>query len=337
MGACVGCLLGWPARADSIWNALASKHEMRELLRGGPLRQPDRFERLDGAAAIARFVDELLDGTFPAPVVFKPNRNALGNGVVFIERNPNGTWTLTMAYNPASDRLLAFPETEAALRALRNRGARVIATDAQANTARVLLPADAASARPLLRDALEAILDAADSWGEKRAIVETMMPVFRYQGRAYETRHFFQGNLTTRAFRLIRYDDAAKGEEGWYARLGSSGYFSNYTGRAEAYTLDATHLFDPLYEAFRIPAGRHEEFEQFVGRLVRDAFVHASTRLDAQGIRIEGEIRGQFDLMWLPPEPGGNGFPVPVSIETWFHRPPLPKGAPCERRLEHAA
>ena len=80
---------------------------------------------------------------------------------------------------------------------------------------------------------------------------ERKVEAVKYRGRAYETRHMIDGNLTEGNIRLVKSEPGAPGVR-WFARVGSSGYFSNFTGRNSAYELEEPEMYNPLFEIFKI-------------------------------------------------------------------------------------
>src|SRR5262249_40896008 len=113
-----------------LFDALKAKHPMRNLLHGGPIKQPDSFVAfkqdeealsrmrekygyegvedascpeyfadLSGLYDFRVFTDQLLTGKIAFPVTYKPNQGARGIRIFFIEKVSGGGILITMAYD----------------------------------------------------------------------------------------------------------------------------------------------------------------------------------------------------------------------------------------------
>jgi len=317
---------------------------MRKVLEGGPIRQPEFFVALQREEALLRrlearygrhavrddsvpllFADprdvrefrplirEVISGAVGLPLVWKPNLGAFGRGVLFLERNPEGDFVLTITSIPGTP---LFTQTEAMKRFFVRAGLSwALREDPDQDLLQIVLP----SSRPDLEDllywtwAILSTLEGADRGRYDAGMMEAVMPVIRYQGKAYETRHRFTGSLSTGPVTLIK--ERTQDHRGSFARLGSSAYFSNWTVRRSADELLWPHLYQPLYELLGIPAEAQARFAAHVDGLVQAEFQYLVQRLHVAGIHADVPVHGSFDLMWLPPDPTSGGFPIPALIE----------------------
>ena len=151
-------------------------------------------------------------------------------------------------------------------------------------------------------------------------LVEAAMRAFlKFQGRAYETRHQWDGNLLTGD---VVFDKDSGSDDGWFARMGSSEYFSNWTGRQgrpnsrDGSSLEA-NVYARLYDTLGMAPARRAEFSAYVDQLIIAEFQYVVARLHASGIYADLTPHCQIDLMWLLPKKSGD-FPVPVIVEAKF-------------------
>ena len=333
---------------EQLLNALKRKFEIRSILRGGPIRQPDFFRAIERDSAtitrmksryknrtfddrsfmpifaasgdVVRFedlADLIVSGQVHAPLVFKPNGSAVGEGIFFIERDDKKL-VLTMS---ALDGFYSQSRTEIIERYLRAAGVKYN-RDQNKGIMQISLSLEK-HAQAILSN-IWALISRTEN--EKfgtydSGMVEGLIPAIRYNGMAYETRHPFQGNLLTGESSPIIIHDYEGGLGGWYGKLGSSSYFAKQIGRSGSSALPFERMFDPLFEQLNIDKKRRKEFQLYVEKFVRDEFMFLVQRLQQMGIRADYLVTGQFDLMWFPPEAGSNGFPIPVLIEAGITAP----------------
>ena len=147
-------------------------------------------------------------------------------------------------------------------------------------------------------------------------MVEKRENLIKANDRAYEVRTTVQGNLFSGNAVLMKktgYDDG----RGWFARIGSSGSFSNVTnrsGKKEILTGDA--LYGPLstYVDLKNPAIK-ERFEKYIDTKIRGEFKYLVRRLHAAGIYVDQTVNIEYDLMFTAPRKQG-AFPEPMLIES---------------------
>ncbi|MGQ0644466.1 MAG: methyltransferase domain-containing protein, partial [Elusimicrobiota bacterium] len=324
-----------------LMRALNGKYPARVLMAGGPIRQPDRFAAIkrDSAAHRVRGLTgrEVHDASYPEdfaepatvlninevaaavaadpasmlPLVFKPNAGAMGENVAFFTGSlENDSVRVTVA--DVEDMGTPLTDTTAIMEYLRGKN---LAQSLQTLSGQDILQFSVPRAQ--LPDVLPGLwrLLAANPWSGRydSGMIETVMPVQTYNGLAFETRHIVRGDLFSG-----NVNDLMK--EAWYARLGSSSFFSNKEGRSGAQGRRWPDMFQPLYEMFGVPDNRRTAFQAHVDKLIKEQFAYIAARLRMAGIRAETEVRTEFDLMWLLPQQDGE-FPVPVIIESSFHLP----------------
>ena len=351
---------GQAVERDKVYKVLRSKFEMRLLGEGGPIEQPTfyvgispetevvaRLAGTHGKAVENGSVNTALtgqhrtlpidgigknidDGTIQLPLVVKPNLGAHGNKIMFLER-VGDLVTITMAHS-SPDSFHKFEGTTQLISELKKMGITDVQVDEQHQLAKITFnPTKHRLSEVLIRAWKQLTTEEhfvkdwtgnAVSWGEyDGGMIESMMVPFKYQGRAYETRHKFDAAFDQGVTKLIKTkDDGAYWNletPGSFARLGSSPYFSNQTGRTstEKAILPSTEMYNPLFEEFKISGARRQEFVQYVDGLIRAQVAHYFERLRQSGIRLDEEMSGQIDLMWLPPD-SPNSFPKPVVIES---------------------
>ncbi|MFC1548485.1 protein kinase [Candidatus Omnitrophota bacterium] len=293
------------------------KYLLRRIFMGGPIAQPGFFGlcgRYD--SYLSPFLKEADTVDFRSEVegmissggkyslVFKPNEGALGDGVFFIGVMPDGNIRVVSSLLGRLKK-----DMEEAFRG--DRGVR-LDVDEKHDVIRVTIKpkhTDAVAAVTKIKDLVVTVKD--------EGMMETVMPVVRYGQRAYETRHTFIGNLSEEDCELTH--TGYKTHSGldlsnWFARIGSSAEFSNKTGRTNAIRREWLDMYDPLFEIFNIKEKDRGSFIEYVDDIVRQQFAYGVRRLKEAGINIDIEVKGQFDLMWLPPVKGE--FPRPVLIES---------------------
>ena len=337
-----------------LFDALKAKHPMRNLLQGGPIRQPDFFiafkqdkltlsrmrkkyaqeafedlscpEQFSSSSGLQDFqsvMDSILAGDIALPVIYKPNRSARGVGIFFLEKASGGRLLLTMAYDKSG--YWYGTETKAVSEYFSRIGVRAV-KNGNKGTMQITFNPKRANASEVLYD-IWTLISAnymTDQYGSYDAgTLETVIPAFKYHGKAFETRHRFGGNLLSDQVILKKMEK--RGEEAgpmesyfigpnqWFARLGNSAYFTN------DHDIRWPGMFQPMYEAFGIPKKSHQQFEAYISDLISAEFRYLTNRLKAGGVGIDTLIDGEFDLMWLPPEKDGNKLPIPVLIEASIH------------------
>jgi hypothetical protein len=323
-----------------LLDILRNKYILRNLLRGGPIRQPsvvksivpnsetlhrlknEQTGNVEDRTVDFRFVapgdsiladsvgEQIVSGTLPLPLVFKPNSTEFGEGqgVVFFERageHIKVTFPLTKSPNQ-------FEETKSILKFL---GKKQIPASLfpQSNVVSATLPGNGEIGQNIAEILkLSSACHYARRGTYDPGMIESMLNAIKHHGKAYETRHTFIGNLIDGTCEPQRYE--GNGIDAWYGRVGSSEYFSNMNGRPLARLLSPHEMFVPLYGAGGISDGQKMDFEHYIDALIRAEFRYVSERLKRAGLKIEGEVFGAFDLMWLPPTRVGE-FPIPWVVE----------------------
>jgi len=306
-----------PDVEEILWR-LNTKYDFKVLAEGGPIRSAAFFALAPDAEAFARLtasgraprayspilatsterfesvVRDIAEGRRPA-MVFKPDSLSIGKGVFFLERRAEGGLWVTFAADSANNQ-------EPAEEFLRLRGVQV---DVSNDTFRA-----AVEERHGIEETLAGLRErlSVESYRNSAlyypGMMEVVVPAIKVLGNAYETRHTVKGNLSGGDPRV------QSDPERVYGRVGSSSYFSNYTGRDRAYVLEPSVMFDPL----NITPTRRPAFVDHVDELLEREFLHFRNRLAGMGITGDMEVEMQFDLMWLEPETD-RGFPIPVLIE----------------------
>lgn len=140
-------------------------------------------------------------------------------------------------------------------------------------------------------------------------MMEEMMPLFRPGGRSYETRHFVTYESERNRAMISR-------TVAPFARIGSSGYFANVTGRGRSKELPGRQIYGPLHRSF-VPTSHRRAFVTYVDDLILREMTYAMARLRANGIVLPRTAHADIDLAWMPPEVDG-AFPIPVITEAFF-------------------
>ncbi|MGQ0645220.1 MAG: hypothetical protein ACT4O3_06980, partial [Elusimicrobiota bacterium] len=349
-------IMGRTLTLGELRRLFAGKYVFRVLLSGGPIMQPYMFAALKRDPAVLESVREkggFSDKSYPEvladparimdfqqvaeriasrptgflPLVFKPNQGRIGADIAFFEMTPDGKRVQVTLANAVEDGA-PVSNTRGIRRLLQSIGEPLEDHEGR-NVVRFSLDIK----RPDLTQILFGIWARLSSgrWGTgpyDSGMIETKMPFLTYGGKAYETRHQFYGRLSTGETDLVKVP-AHMGQGGWFARLGSSEYFSNWTGRESAQIIRWPDMYGPLYETLNmVDRESRIRFEAHIDRLIADEFSYLAERLRAAGIHHSMNVFGQFDLMWLPPEPG-QSFPVPVVVESsinWADHVPLNAG-----------
>src|SRR5205807_9941857 len=243
-----------------------------------------------------------------------PNDKELGQGIFTLNKTQQTKTPMTMYYHR---RLLWQPaETKKVIAYLKKRGMKI-----EINPSQHLLQTEVGPGEDIQKTLHDIWLQVSTAGRSAKppsydsGMMETLMPYVTYQGKAYETRHRFIGKLGSGDCILKKADEGRL--KGSFARIGSSRYFSNRTGRGKwARVLKWPNMYSPLYEIYSIPADLQREFEEKIDRLIELEYIYLTRRLKAAGIHLDATIEGQFDLIWLPPESEkGNPFPIPLIIE----------------------
>jgi len=334
---------------SQLFRILNHKYDSRNLLRGGPIRQPDFivFKRNQGLieqliqesgageindssylpdfanpADIKDFksiANEIASGKFPLPLVYKGNGGQQGEDTFFLTKNDAGDLVITMTYN--TNPLLNLKAAKAVKQYFEQSGkAKEIEENSKGKD---IIQFVIDSSRHDLSDILFqvwALVSTAHKYQYDSGMMESMVPAVKMGSGAYETRHAFSGNLRDGNYQKAEFEEADYYENwGTFARVGSSGFFSNLIGRSIfARRFEQDKMFVFLYQHFQIPPEAQERFKIYVDNLLEKEFQHLIKRLKAAGIKIDADIRGQFDLMWLEHVKTEEGFPVPVIIEAGF-------------------
>ncbi|GEM_PF-4814832 len=324
---------------EQLFNALEQKFEIRSILRGGPIRQPDFFSaiRRDEArirsmkrrykktfkdrsyrqefawpADVMEFselAEAIVSGQVKTPLVFKPNGGAVGQGIIFISRDAHGRLTLTMSYLEG----MFMPQSSERVEQYVSSLDLPLILDNKKGIMQIHLDPKKDHVSKILFNIWSLVSEGDDGIYDS-GMVESLIPAVRYNGKAYETRLVFEGNLETgESVPVI--DETGMSEGSWYGKIGGSSYFANAQGRENADWLPFKRMFNPLFQAFKIEGKKRREFQQYAERIIREEFAFLSKRLNDMGISANYYVRGYFDLVWLPPKDGSNGFPVPVLIE----------------------
>lgn len=262
----------------------------------------------------------------------KPNRNAHGKNIVFLERYGDLV-TITMAH-AGVDSFHKFEGTTRVINELKQMGISDVQIDGRQQITKATFNPAKHSVSEVLRRVWDTLATEEHfvsdgtrkgfSYGSYDAgMVESMLDPYRYKGRAYETRHKFNARFDQGVTSLVKTKDDGHSwnlqTPGSFARIGTSPYFSNQTGRssAEKMLLPAAEMYDPLFEEFKITGAQKEAFAQHIDGLVRAQVAHYFKRLGESGVRLDEKLSGQIDLMWLPPDKPG-GFPKPIIIEAYI-------------------
>jgi hypothetical protein len=263
----------------------------------------------NGAYTLRELADGLANGALDFPIVFKRNASGLGFGVVFFE--PIGKRHLKITAS-----LVQPIESAEWRKKLVDWGFKV---ESEKDIATLTLSKK--NSKNLIVDFLSFMMTM-DMMQFDAGMFERKIDTIKYKGRSYETRHMVSGNLANGEVRLAK-SEPNNPRVRWFARIGSSGYFSNFTERKSAAELEEPEMYRPLFEMFEISPERQLQFKKHVETLITREMQFMLERYKDGGINLPINISGAFDLMWLPPSEKG-GFPIPVIIEADFG-PSFPK------------
>jgi len=317
---------------------LRGKYLQRLLMREGPLIQPDNFflihpskehkddlKKLLGslhedqfnshfindqhALSLDSAVETLLaERRIKTPFVIKPNSGSTGVGIIFVDKKDED-YILSMRMPREGLNAIGAPLSFYYLRD--NTFQRL--TNETDNEFKVLIPA-----REMDKTLKELLLAAhvtkvpftiANRYQQtgdyNPVLVESNIPSWKFEGRAYETRHQVVGNLAARTVtEIIDY----------YGRAGSSNLFANQMearDNTKGLTLKRQEMYNPLLESFNL---NNAEFCQKLRMILTSAFSYYAQRLCDEGFRFDGKSELQIDLMWQQPQNEGE-YPQPAMTE----------------------
>ncbi len=325
-----------PIKVMDVLKFLNSKWGMRQLLKGGTIRQPewfmifkrdqDRFLQLPIGAKDGSYSQELtdtvdlsdfkdvahriVDGHISLPVIFKPNRSALGEKIFYIEKGQGRNLVITFSYTTSGQAPNEYQApvisyfSKLGIQPRFTEGEDIMQFDLDASKV------DAADILDGLWKMVTLDNEVYDTGG-----MESVFNTFKYYGKSYESRLTFRGNTSTGYFEPTPEDPYHN--NGWEqsTRVGSSSYFANFSGRSKAEVLNGPDMYRAVLIANQIDPKRWEAFEAYAYTLIEADFKLMVSRLRQAGISLDENIRGNFDLQWLPSEKPGE-FPVPVLIES---------------------
>ncbi len=332
---------------DNLIQTFSRKYEMRRLLDGGPMIQPEyvvfgkRFVngswqgpepfhiRLleeqpvlelipsGGSRTPRQLLDEIMSGARALPIVVKANSMSMGNGIFMIEKNQEGAFVITFAdyRSIASDDQLQRVKAHFSFRKV------PVLDKPSEEITQLVIDASREDAASRLREFWELFI------GENYGVAETLSPVLRYHGKALELRTRYQFTVGGDVV-LLKERDGDKNLSGWHSRVGSSSYFTFITGEAQTQKDYWPTIYAPLYEAAGISEGKKDGFSKQMDEQVKAEVRYLSQRLKAIGVPDGFELDGQIDLMWLPAS-GSEDYPRPVVIEAKLR----PVGAAINRMV----
>ncbi len=318
---------------SQLISIFSGKYETRNLLRGGPIAQPDFFVAFkeepklyqekeypkgslsgnhsvilpfaqpedvrDFKIVMAKILEE--NSAFPKKYIYKPNQDALGRDIFHLTKVSPTEIVLTMAF----DNISTIMPIENYFKIL---GLKGYVEDIKTFTVQITLNPKEVDVLDILYRLWKLISDSSDRYDA--GMIESAISAIKINGKAFETRHQFLGNLKTGYF------DFLKGR--WFSRIGSSAYFSNVgigARREAASTIQGLGLFQPLIDAGYLKESRLSEFRDYVDETLKAEFLYLFKRIKKVGIPWSERLDGSFDLdlMWLAPKNGE--FPKPVLIE----------------------
>ncbi|MDP3921239.1 MAG: Fic family protein [Candidatus Omnitrophota bacterium] len=339
---------------EELFGLLNGKYEVRNLLRSGPIAQPEWFIafRRDPAATahvkahgqskdftdrsyldayadpddikdfraiakeIARAVrqgDSAEENRYQLPLIFKPNNEELGRGILVLSFDEDGDVMMTMAQSDVfyfetrhTDRVRDYLEQSGVVKSIRepeDEGIVQFVIDRRQEDLAGILEG---VWQAIAADELWTLYDS--------GMLEPKLPFLTdVSGRSYETSFAFTGSLLGDSWEPIMSGEMRHYDT--FARIGSNEYLSNITGRVRFDTYPAAEMFEPLYQVVEIPESRRREFEDKTHALLREELNHLTARLRERGIEVDMNVNVRLDIRWLAPAPASGGFPVPVLIE----------------------
>lgn len=334
-----------------VYWQLRGKYCQRLMMQGGPFIQPEDFflvvppedhsERLEREVGplskrnhhlIPYFMNDahalnledaveniLSEKRMRFPIVIKPDSAALGEGIIFIEKNDALDYRVSMKMPDNGPLGRGVPYAVAFLwqqpferLSSEHDNLMVVGVPKQEihNLLSTLLSRAHVTKRPYK------LPDTPQIAGEYSTLfVESFISSWKYQGLAYETRHKVAGNLETGDIHKVSDD---------HARVGGSHLFANqWLARDETKgdTIGVDTMYEPLLCAYDLTPCR-EEFRRNVHDNLRAAFDHYAKQLRRAGFHFNGPSELQIDLMWTPPPCNGK-YPQAAMTECeWVHSNP---------------
>jgi hypothetical protein len=282
------------------------------------LSSPPEVGRPESRYILLRFIEDMTGGRIDYPVVYKPNFSGLGLGIIFFEPLAGDQLRITLSsfssdLDDAEWRFFLKKEGFSSVDKQDIYSMTVLRRKSRPIVERLLYKV--ATSHPVKYD---------------RGMFERMVDPIKFSGKAYETRHMVSGDLLSGRVELAKSDPNDRYVR-WFARLGSSGFFSNFSERAEAFELNEPEMYDPLFRRFNISSDDQRKFKIYVEDIITREMKYLMARYREGGISIDVDISGAFDLMWLPPSQDGE-FPVPIMIEAdmsiSFPKSRFPNGPP---------
>ncbi len=319
-----------------VMGFLLSKWGIRQILKGGKIKHPDWFivfkedqeelrERMIAASTFGPLLDDrdvrdfreiaqqIVSGNINLPVVYKPHFGSLGRRIFYIHKGEGSDLIITFAYTDSTG---VSPGTQRqVIGYFEGYGILPILDKDNQNIMQFVIDAANANAVDVLCGLwrLNSSVESRYDLGG----MESYIDAFKLKGMSYESRFIFRGNFQTGQF--IPTPNDPDQDASWIqdTRIGSSEFFSNNRGRPRSEALVGSNRYEAVLQKYDIDPSRWEEFQAYVYELIEHDFKLIVSRLNAVGIHLNMNVRGNFDLMWLPPEKRGE-FPVPVLIETHF-------------------
>ena len=342
--------------ADLFWDGFKGKAEMSTLANGGPIwvppfvifkredktrrkgdidslmgRDQGHYPYLIDESRLVKFEefvrDRVLSARGPLGYVYKPNSGNVGYNIFFLEKDTDGRVTLTMAWNGGRTIEKVYPRMRTMLG---DENARVYEDQ---DIAQFTLSGDMGKEEML--KAISSLWGMIAKGGDlyDPGMMQEMVPTIKYRQDkrefAYETRHFVRGAIRRIAPFITILEDrdepiTSAGDKGPFAKIGSSRYFANQSGRNRYYAheLKGDNIYNPLLAAYPYltePKAKRR-FKRYVDGLLTKEFDYLRRRLLKAGIVIDEDLVLEIDLQWLPPE-SYDSFPIPVVIESNFKTP----------------
>ncbi len=227
--------LDQPFPRDDFARSLCSKYGLRNVLRGGPIVQPAFFylvsAGVEDVEAARKRHDEsrFMDRSFPSAlvdpkdyrtvdyiaerfcaglmrqgIVFKPNFNANGSNIFFLELLESGSTLFTMS-NRRSWSGLESAIVQEYLRGVEN--VKFLSDQGQ-DIFQAIISSDCWSQARVVREIWRILsIFRANTVSFDPGLVEEVVPLFRPEGRGYETRHHVWVDMRTGQMSFREYDD----------------------------------------------------------------------------------------------------------------------------------
>lgn len=288
------------------------------------LSVPGGIVGVDKTYSIDKLASDISTGLLDYPIVFKRNWGGIGFGVVFIEpvkavsleAKKDEQLKITLSIHQFGE----FNWQEYLLKL-------GFTIDNEKDIASIYV--NRKQSKSLFKEVISKV-STTDGVSVDFGMFERKVEAVKYNGKAYETRHMITANLSDKRVDLVkRHPNDSRVR--WFARIGSSEEFSNFTGRELSTELPYSRMYQPLFEMFSIPFERQSAFKKYVDNLIEAEMQYLLKRYEEGGVHIPVDISGAFDLMWLPPLPNQE-FPLPVIIESdvsvSFPQSHFPNGPP---------